>query len=98
MRWLAHRGGALDFREWKKAQSGSSVSRGRGAGADPATILAAVTPIPDTLSGICICRFAAGSRSEVTQCLLSDLQVPASAEFVLEGVFTPKIPPRGSFW
>ena len=90
MRWLAHRGGALDFREWQRANPGAPFPVAVALGADPATILAAVTPIPDTLSEYAFAGLLRGSRSEVTQCLLSDLQVPASAEFVLEGCIHPE--------
>lgn len=89
MRWLAHRGGALDFRNWKRAHPGTPFPVAVALGADPATILAAVTPVPDTLSEYAFAGLLRGSRSEVAQCLLSDLQIPASAEFVLEGHLHP---------
>ena len=89
MRWLAHRGGALDFHNWKKAHPGAPFPVAVALGADPATILAAVTPVPDTLSEYAFAGLLRGSRSEVAQCLLSDLQIPASAEFVLEGHIHP---------
>ena len=90
MRWLAQRGGALDFREWQQANPGEPFPVAVALGADPATILAAVTPIPDTLSEYAFAGLLRGSRSEVAQCLLSDLQIPASAEFVLEGYIHPE--------
>jgi len=89
MRWLAHRGGALDFREWQQAHPGEPFPVAVALGADPATILAAVTPVPDTLSEYAFAGLLRGSRTEVTDCRLSDLQVPASAEFVLEGHIHP---------
>ncbi|MBK8750560.1 MAG: 4-hydroxy-3-polyprenylbenzoate decarboxylase [Candidatus Competibacteraceae bacterium] len=85
MRWLAHRGGALDFREWQQARPGEPFPLAVALGADPATILAAVTPVPDTLSEYAFAGLLRGSRTELAQCLGSELQVPASAELVLEG-------------
>ncbi|MCB1923686.1 MAG: 4-hydroxy-3-polyprenylbenzoate decarboxylase [Gammaproteobacteria bacterium] len=85
MRWLAHRGGALDFRDWQRAHPGAPFPVAVALGADPATILGAVTPVPDTLSEYAFAGLLRGARTEVTQCIGSDLQVPASAEFVLEG-------------
>jgi len=89
MRWLSHRGGALDFREWQQKHPGEPFPIAVALGADPATILAAVTPVPDTLSEYAFAGLLRGSRSEVTQCIGSDLLVPASAEFVLEGFLYP---------
>ena len=89
MRWLAHRGGALDFREWQQAHPGEPFPVAVVLGCDPATILGAVTPVPDTLSEYGFAGLLRGSKTEVTQCQLSDLQVPASAEIVLEGVIYP---------
>ncbi|MDH5327507.1 MAG: 4-hydroxy-3-polyprenylbenzoate decarboxylase [Gammaproteobacteria bacterium] len=89
MRWLSHRGGALDYREWCEAHPGEPFPVAVALGADPATILAAVTPIPDTLSEYAFAGLLRGSKTEVTQCLGSDLQIPASAEFVLEGYIYP---------
>lgn len=89
MRWLAHRGGALDFREWQQARPGEPFPVAVALGADPATILAAVTPVPDTLAEYAFAGLLRGSRTEVAQCLGNDLQVPASAEFVLEGHIAP---------
>jgi 4-hydroxy-3-polyprenylbenzoate decarboxylase len=85
MRWLSHRGGALDFREWQQARPGEPFPIAVALGADPATILAAVTPVPDTLSEYAFAGLLRGSRTELAQCLGSELQAPASAEFVLEG-------------
>ncbi len=89
MRWLAHRGGALDYRDWQRTHPGEPFPLAVALGADPATILAAVTPIPDTLSEYAFAGLLRGSRTEVTKCRLSDLQTPASAEFVLEGYIYP---------
>ena len=98
MRWLAHRGGALDFRDWQRAHPGEPFPVAVALGADPATILGAVTPVPDTLSEYAFAGLLRGGRSEVTQCIGSDLQVPASAEFVLEGHIHPDdIAPEGPF-
>ena len=81
MRWLAHRGGALDFRDWQQAHPGEPFPIAVALGADPATILGAVTPVPDTLSEYAFAGLLRGGRTEVAQCIGSDLQVPASAEF-----------------
>jgi len=89
MRWLSHRGGALDFQEWQKAHPGKPFPVTVALGADPATILGAVTPVPDTLSEYAFAGLLRGSRTEVVQCQSNDLQVPASAEIVLEGVIHP---------
>ena len=89
MRWLSHRGGALDFRDWRKKHPGEPFPIAVALGADPATILGAVTPVPDTLSEYAFAGLLRGSRTEVVRCIGSDLQVPASAEFVLEGHLRP---------
>lgn len=89
MRWLSHRGGALDFLEWKQQRPGEPFPVAVALGADPATILGAVTPVPDTLSEYAFAGLLRGGKTEVTQCMGSDLQVPASAEIVLEGFIYP---------
>ncbi|MGD9786820.1 MAG: 4-hydroxy-3-polyprenylbenzoate decarboxylase [Sulfuricellaceae bacterium] len=89
MRWLAHRGGALDFRDHCEANPGQSFPLAVAIGADPATILGAVTPVPDSLSEYQFAGLLRGSKTEVVKCLDSDLQVPAGAEIVLEGVIHP---------
>lgn len=89
MRWLSHRGGALDFRDWQLKHPGEGFPVSIAIGADPATILATVTPIPDTLSEYAFAGLLRGSKTEVIKCITNDLQVPASAEFVLEGVIEP---------
>lgn len=89
MRWLTHRGGALDFREWQKTYPNQPFPIAVALGADPATILGAVTPVPDTLSEYAFAGLLRGSRTEVTKCLSHDLQVPARAEIILEGFIYP---------
>ena len=89
MRWLSHRGGALDFREWQQAHPGVAFPVSIAIGADPATILATVTPVPDTLSEYAFAGLLRGEKTDVVKSLTNDLQVPASAEFVLEGVIEP---------
>ena len=89
MRWLAHRGGALDFRDWCATHTGVRFPVAVALGADPATILGAVTPVPDSLSEYGFAGLLRGAKTEVVKCLGSDLQVPASAEFVLEGYIEP---------
>jgi 4-hydroxy-3-polyprenylbenzoate decarboxylase len=89
MRWLAHRGGALDFREFARANPGRPFPIAVALGADPATILGAVTPVPDTLSEYQFAGLLRGSRTELVESGVGEgdlkLQVPASAEIVLEG-------------
>ena len=89
MRWLAHRGGALDFQDWCKAHPGEPFPIAVVIGADPATILGAVTPVPDSLSEYQFAGLLRGAKTELVKCLGSDLQVPACAEIVLEGVIHP---------
>jgi len=89
MRWLAHRGGALDFRDWQAAHPGEPFPIAVALGADPATILGAVTPVPDTLSEYAFAGLLRGSKTEVAKAQLSELRVPASAEIVLEGFLYP---------
>ncbi len=97
MRWLAHRGGALDFKEFQAANPGQPFPVSVALGADPATILAAVTPVPDSLSEYAFAGLLRGSKTEVAKSIINDLQVPASAEIVLEGFiypneFAPEVP------
>ena len=89
MRWLAQRGGALDFREWQEQHPGEPFPIAVALGADPATILGAVTPVPDSLSEYGFAGLLRGSKTEVVKCALSELQVPASAEYILEGFIYP---------
>lgn len=89
MRWLSHRGGALDFRDWQLAHPGEPFPIAVALGADPATILGAVTPVPDSLSEYAFAGLLRGEKTEVVKCMGNDLQVPASAEFILEGFIYP---------
>ena len=85
MRWLAHRGGALDYRDFQKKNPGKPYPVAIALGADPATTLGAVTPVPDTLSEYAFAGLLRGEKTQVVKCIGSDLQVPASAEYILEG-------------
>ncbi|MEE8321035.1 MAG: 4-hydroxy-3-polyprenylbenzoate decarboxylase [Gammaproteobacteria bacterium] len=89
MRWLPHRGGALDYRDWRETNKGQRFPIAVAIGADPATLLAAVTPIPDTLSEYQFAGLLRGARSEVANCHTVPLQVPAASEFVFEGYIDP---------
>ena len=89
MRWLAHRGGALDFRDFTAQNPGKPFPVCVALGADPATILGAVTPVPDSLSEYQFAGLLRGAKTEVARAVGSDLQVPARAEIVLEGVIHP---------
>ncbi|MFT7110684.1 MAG: 4-hydroxy-3-polyprenylbenzoate decarboxylase, partial [Psychrobacter glaciei] len=89
MRWLSHRGGALDFREFQQQNPGKPYPVAVALGADPATILGAVTPVPDALSEYAFAGLLRGGRTELVKCIGNDLQVPASAEIVLEGFLYP---------
>ena len=86
MRWLSHRGGALDFRDWNLKHPNEAFPVSIALGADPATILATVTPVPDTLSEYAFAGLLRGVKTDVVSSQTNDLQVPASAEIVLEGV------------
>ena len=98
MRWLSHRGGALDFRDWQKVHPGEPFPIAVALGADPATILGAVTPVPDTLSEYAFAGLLRGGRTEVAESLAGNLQVPANAEFVLEGHIHPDdMAPEGPY-
>ncbi|MEX2488611.1 MAG: UbiD family decarboxylase, partial [Pseudomonadales bacterium] len=90
MRWLAHRGGATDFKAWCAKFPGTRFPVAVAIGTDPATLLAAVTPIPDTLSEFQFAGLLRGGRSEISRCSHVPLDVPASAEFVLEGYIDPQ--------
>jgi 4-hydroxy-3-polyprenylbenzoate decarboxylase len=98
MRWLSHRGGALDFREWVNKYPDKPFPIAVALGTDPATILAAVTPIPDTLSEYAFAGLLRGHKTELVKCKLHDLQVPANAEIILEGYIYPnETAPEGPF-
>ncbi len=89
MRWLSHRGGALDFKDWCEKNPGKPFPIAVALGADPATTLAAVTPIPDSLSEYAFAGLLRGKKTKVCSCLGNDLQVPENAEIILEGVLNP---------
>jgi 4-hydroxy-3-polyprenylbenzoate decarboxylase len=89
MRWLSHRGGALDYREWLQKHPGEPFPIAVALGADPATTLGAVTPVPDTLSEYGFAGLLRGSKTEVVECGVGKLQVPANAEIILEGYIYP---------
>ncbi|MHB8668074.1 MAG: 4-hydroxy-3-polyprenylbenzoate decarboxylase [Burkholderiales bacterium] len=89
MRWLAHRGGALDFRDHSLRHPGEPFPVAVALGADPATMLGAVTPVPDSISEYQFAGLLRGAKTELVKCIGSDLQVPASAEIVLEGAIHP---------
>ncbi|GAB3383663.1 4-hydroxy-3-polyprenylbenzoate decarboxylase [Spongiibacter taiwanensis] len=89
MRWLSHRGGALDFQEFKAAHPGENFPVSVALGADPATTLGAVTPVPDTLSEYAFAGLLRGEKTELCKSLSNDLQVPATAEIILEGYIAP---------
>lgn len=98
MRWLSHRGGALDFQAWKKENPGKPFPVAVALGADPATILGAVTPVPDTLSEYAFAGLLRDSRTDLVKCKTHDLMVPASAEIVLEGYLYPDdMSPEGPY-
>ena len=98
MRWLSHRGGALDFQEFKKSNPGEKYPVSVALGADPATILGAVTPVPDSLSEYAFAGLLRGAKTEVTKSVSNDLEVPASAEIILEGYLDPdETAPEGPF-
>jgi 4-hydroxy-3-polyprenylbenzoate decarboxylase len=98
MRWLSHRGGALDFQEFKKAHPGEKYPVSVALGADPATILGAVTPVPDTLSEYAFAGLLRGAKTEVTKSISNDLAVPATSEMILEGFIDPdETAPEGPY-
>jgi 4-hydroxy-3-polyprenylbenzoate decarboxylase len=98
MRWLAHRGGALDYRDWCNAHPGEPFPVAVALGADPATILGAVTPVPDTLSEYQFAGLLRGGKTEIVKCVSNNLNVPAGAEIVLEGHIMPgETAPEGPF-
>ncbi len=89
MRWLAHRGGALDYMDWQEQHPGERFPISVALGTDPATILAAVTPVPDSLSEYAFAGLLRGSKTELVKSKGNDLHVPASSEIVLEGYLEP---------
>ncbi len=98
MRWLSHRGGALDYQSFQVAHPGERFPIAVTLGADPATLLAAVTPVPDSLSEYAFAGLLRGQRTQLTRCIGHDLHIPASAEIILEGYLDPGIEaPEGPF-
>lgn len=98
MRWLSHRGGALDFAEWQQAHPHEKFPVAVAIGADPATILAAVTPVPDTLPEYAFAGLLRQGRTEVVKALSNDLDLPATAEIILEGYIDPnEVVPEGPY-
>ena len=94
MRWLSHRGGALDFREWQLKHPGERYPVAIALGADPATTLGAVTPVPDPISEFAFAGLLRGAKTELAECVTPlckahGLQVPASAEIIIEGYLEP---------
>ena len=89
MRWLSQRGGALDFKDWSEKYPDKPFPIAVALGADPATTLAAVTPIPDSLSEYAFAGLLRGEKTKVCKCIGNELQVPENAEFILEGVIHP---------
>jgi len=89
MRWLSQRGGALDFKDWSEKYPDKPFPIAVALGADPATTLAAVTPIPDSLSEYAFAGLLRGEKTKVCKCIENELQVPENAEFILEGVIYP---------
>ncbi|MCS5872562.1 UbiD family decarboxylase [Klebsiella pneumoniae subsp. pneumoniae] len=99
MRWLSHRGGALDFREWCAARPGERFPVSVALGADPATILGAVTPVARyPVRNTAFAGLLRGTKTEVVKCVSNDLEVPASAEIVLEGyIEAGEMAPEGPY-
>ena len=89
MRWLAHRGGAQDYASWQQAWPDLPFPVLVAIGADPATMLAAVAPVPDTLSEYVFAGLLRGARSRVWRSQATGLDAPAGAEILLEGVIHP---------
>jgi len=84
MRWLKHRGGAQHYQRWKNSKP-EPLPAAAVLGADPGTILAAVTPVPDTLSEYQFAGLLRGRKAELVPCKTVPLKVPAEAEIVIEG-------------
>ena len=98
MRWLSHRGGAIDLHDWQQKNPDNPFPISVVLGCDPATILAAVTPIPDTLAEYAYAGLLRGRKTELIKCLSNDLLVPARSEIILEGYIYPnEFAPEGPF-
>jgi len=94
MRWLSHRGGALDFRDWQLKRPGEPYPVAIALGADPATTLGAVTPVPDALSEYAFAGLLRGKKTDLARCITehcknNELMVPAHSEIILEGFINP---------
>ncbi|BDM63057.1 3-octaprenyl-4-hydroxybenzoate carboxy-lyase [Shewanella sp. NFH-SH190041] len=89
MRWLSHRGGALDFADFKQQHPGEKYPVVVALGSDPVTILGAVTPVPDSMSEYAFAGLLRKERTEVVRALSCDLEVPATSEIILEGYIDP---------
>ena len=95
MRWLSHRGGALDFRDWQLKRPGEPYPVAIALGADPATTLGAVTPVPDSLSEYAFAGLLRGKKTDLAKCVTdlcrdNNLMVPAHSEIILEGYIDPE--------
>ncbi|HBF45556.1 MAG TPA: 3-octaprenyl-4-hydroxybenzoate decarboxylase, partial [Shewanella frigidimarina] len=90
MRWLDHRGGALDFKDFKQLHPGERYPVVVALGSDPVTILGAVTPVPDSMSEYAFAGLLRGERTEVCKAISCDLEVPATSEIILEGYIDPE--------
>lgn len=90
MRWLDHRGGALDFKDFKEKHPGERYPVVVALGSDPVTILGAVTPVPDSMSEYAFAGLLRGERTQVCKALSCDLEVPATSEIILEGYIDPQ--------
>ena len=97
LRWLAHRGGAAHHRAW--ARAGEDMPVAVAIGADPATILSAVLPLPETMSELRFSGVLRGERPRISPALTVPLMVPSDAEIVIEGyrVGRPRPRPRGRY-
>jgi 4-hydroxy-3-polyprenylbenzoate decarboxylase len=85
MRWLRHRGGAQHHARWKQQGRADPLPAAAVLGADPGTILAAVTPVPDTLSEYQFAGLLRGAKVDLVDCKTVPIKVPAQAEIVIEG-------------
>ena len=97
MRWLSHRGGALDYKEFQRVNPGQRFPISVALGADPATVLGAVTPVPDALSEYAFAGLLRGEKTRLTKSIGNDLDIPASAEFILEGYLDGETAPEGPY-
>jgi 4-hydroxy-3-polyprenylbenzoate decarboxylase len=91
MRWLAHRGGALDYLEWQKITPNKPFPISVSIGADPATIIASAIPIPNNISEYSFAGLLRGKKTVLTKSISNNLLVPANAEYILEGYLKPNL-------